>query len=186
MWIILLHSFGYFITRKSNNLSSTLMFELTMYVPISKYSIYEKDVSDWEVILGLAVRWEFLEVKALAIRELEKKKDIPDSKRIKLYHANNVDRNTLIPYYARLCEREAHLTREEGEDIGMDTVIMISAGRTEVRAARLESGIRSPITPSFHGEELYSVVREVFKISLEEKEKEKDNAGGLVTMILIP
>ena len=90
----------------------------------------------------------------------------------------------MIPYYARLCEREAHLTREEGEDIGMDTVIMISAGRTEVRAARLESGIRSPITPSFHGEELYSVVREVFKISLEEKEK--DNAGGLVTMILIP
>ena len=92
----------------------------------------------------------------------------------------------MIPYYARLCEREAHLTREEGEDIGMDTVIMISAGRTEVRAARQESGVRSPITPSFHGEELYSVVREVFKISPEEKEKEKDNAGGLVTMILIP
>lgn len=136
------------------------------------------------MILGLAVRWDFPEVKALAIRELEKKKDIPDSKRIKLYHANNVDRNTLIPYYARLCEREAHLTREEGEDIGMDTVIMVSAGRGEVRAARLDSGIRSPITPTFHGEELHSVIREIFHISSEEKDKDKDNTGGLVIIIL--
>ena len=129
----------------------------------------------------LAVLWEFPEVKNLAVRELEKKKDIPDSKRIKLYHANNVDRNILIPYYARLCEREAHLTREEGDDIGMDTVIMVAAGRGEARAARLASGARSPTTPTVHGEELYEVIREVFKITLEVQ----DNTGGLVIIILI-
>lgn len=156
---------------------------------IRKYSIYEKDVSDWEVILGLAVRWDFPEVKDLAVRELEKKIDIPDSKRIKLYHANNVDRNILIPYYARLCEREAHLTREEGEDIGMDTVIMVSAGRGEARAARLASGARSPVTPTYRGEELNEVIREIFKIAPKapskdnEKEKEKDTLGGLVIII---
>jgi hypothetical protein len=95
-----------------------------------------------------------------------------------------VDRNVLIPYYARLCAREAHLTREEGEDIGMDTVIMISAGRGEARAARLESGARSPINPTFHGEELYGVIREIFKIDPEAKGKDKDNnSGGLVIMI---
>ena len=104
-----------------------------------------------------------------------------------------MDRNILIPYYARLCEREAHLTREEGEDIGMDTVIMVAAGRGEARAARLASGIRSPITPTVHGEELYEVIREIFKISQEEdkekekeKETDKDNSGGLVITILIP
>jgi hypothetical protein len=144
-----------------------------------KYSIYEKEVSDWEVILGLAVHWDFPEVKDLTIRELEKKKDIPDSKRIKLYHANNVDRNVLIPYYARLCEREAHLTREEGDDIGMDTVIMVAAGRGEARAARLASGVRSPVSPTVKGEELHEVIREIFKISPEAKED--GDKGGLVT-----
>lgn len=93
-----------------------------------------------------------------------------------------MDRNILIPYYARLCEREAHLTREEGEDIGMETVINISAGREEARAARLDSGVRSPITPTFRGEELHDVIREIFKISPEVKDK--DITGGLVIMIL--
>ena len=87
----------------------------------------------------------------------------------------------MIPYYARLCEREAHLTREEGDDIGMDTVIMVAAGRGEARAARLASGARSPTTPTVHGEELYEVIREVFKITLEVQ----DNTGGLVIIILI-
>jgi len=146
------------------------MFLWVFYNP--QYSLYDADVSNWEVILSLAVCWEFPEVKNLAVRELEKKV-IPDSKRIKLYHANGVDRNILIPYYAALCEREAHLTREEGEDIGMETVIMISAGRGEVRAARL-GGIRSPVTPTVQGEELHEVIREVFKIAPVSKEKEKE------------
>jgi len=138
-------------------------FLWVFYNPL--YSLYETDISKLEVILNLAVLWEFPEVKNLAVRELEKKEEIPDSKRIKLYHANGVDRNILIPYYARLCEREAHLTREEGDDIGMETVIMISAGRGEARAARLASGVRSPISPTFHGEELHEVIREVFRIA---------------------
>ena len=130
------------------------------------------------MILNLAVLWEFPEVKNLAVRELEKKMDISDSKRIKLYHANSVDRNILIPYYARLCEREAHLTREEGDDIGMETVIMISAGRGEARAARLDSGLRSPVSPTFHGDELHEIIREVFKIS-----PISESTGGLVIIV---
>ena len=93
----------------------------------------------------------------------------------------------MIRYYAKLCERETPLTKEEGIDIGMDTVIKISAGREEVRALRLDSGVRSPITPTVHGEELHEVVREIFKIAPETKDKDKDNdTGGLVIMILIP
>jgi len=158
------------IILENVNVEHFATFLWVFYNP--KYSIYEKDVSDWEVILGLAVRWDFPEVKDLAIRELEKKIDIPDSKRIKLYHAHHVDRNILIPYYARLCEREAHLTREEGEDIGMETVIMVAAGRGEARAGRLPSGGRSPITPTVQGEELHQVIREIFGISPEVKDKD--------------
>ena len=132
------------------------------------------------MILELAVRWEFPEVKNLAIRELEKK-DMPDSKRIKLYHANNVDRNILLPYYTALCKREAHLSLEEGQDIGMETVLTIAAGRQEVRASPLASGGRTPISPSYQGVELQNVVREIFKIPEPPlPNKDKDNTGGLL------
>lgn len=137
-------------------------------------------MSDWEIVLDLAVRWEFKEIKNLAVRELEKK-EIPDSKRIKLYHQNNVDKTILIPRYAALCEREAHLTLEEAQDIGMETVVMIAAGRQEVRAARLASGGRSPLSPTISGQELHEVVREVFHISLEASSA--DPTGGLVIIV---
>jgi len=136
-------------------------FLWVFYNPL--YSLYDAPTSDWEIILDLAVRWEFREIKNLAVRELEKK-EIPDSKRIKLYHANKVDRNILIPRYAALCEREAHLTLEEGQDIGMETVLMIAAGRGEARAQRLASGARSPLSPTIRGVELYDVIKEVFHI----------------------
>lgn len=136
-------------------------FLWVFYNPL--YSLYDTKTSDWEIILGLSVLWGFPEVKNLAVRELEKK-EMPDSKRIKLYHANKVDRNILIPRYAALCEREAHLTLEEGEDIGMETVLYICAGRGEVRASRHPSGARSPMSPTFQGGELHEVIREVFNI----------------------
>ena len=130
------------------------------------------------VILKLSVVWEFPEVKDLAIRELEKK-DIPDAKRIKLYHENQVDKNILIPRYAALCEREAHLTIEEGLDLGMETVVMIAACRGEARAARLASGGRSPLTPTVSGTKLHDVVCEIFHI--EPPSNKNATTGGLMT-----
>jgi hypothetical protein len=131
-----------------------------------KYSLYEAKISDWEIVLELSVRWEFPEIKSLAIRELEKK-DIADSKRIKLYHTNNVHSDFLIPRYASLCERDEPLTYEEAEDIGMKTVVMIGAGREAVRAQRLASGGRTPLSPTVHGPELHEIIREIFKITPE-------------------
>ncbi|KAF8953196.1 hypothetical protein BDZ97DRAFT_1929891 [Flammula alnicola] len=129
-----------------------------------KYSLYEAPVEDWEVILALANRWSFDEVKSLAIRELEKK-EMPDVQRIKLYHENNVDRNFLIPRYAALCEREEPLSLSEGMDLGMETTLMIARGREEARSSRLASGARSPQTPTIHGADLHEVIRELFQIA---------------------
>jgi len=137
-------------------------FLWVFYNPL--YSIYDAKISDWAIILDLAVRWEFPEIKNFAVRELEKQ-EMPVSKRIKLYHANKVDRNILIPWYAALCEREDHLTLEEGEDIGMETLVLIARGRGEARASRLASGLRSPLTPTIRGEELNEVIRELFQIA---------------------
>ncbi|KAF8802654.1 hypothetical protein BYT27DRAFT_7112049 [Phlegmacium glaucopus] len=145
-----------------------------------RYSLYDATVSDWEIVLKLSVRWGFPEVKNLAVRELEKK-EIPDAKRIKLYHANDVDKNILIPRYASLCEREASITLEEGRDLGMETVLMIALGREQARSSRLATGARSPLSPTIHGDELHNVVREIFQIPEPSSNPDKDNTGGLVT-----
>lgn len=128
--------------------------------------MYEADTEDWESILHLAHRWAFPEVKNLAIRELEKK-DLPDVKRIKLYHDNHVDRTFLIPRYAALCERSAPLTLAEGRDLGIETTLMIARGREEARASRTASGARSPLTPTIHGADLHEFIRELFQIGAE-------------------
>ena len=67
----------------------------------------------------------------------------------------------------------------------METVIMISAGRGEARAARPASGVRSPVSPTFRGEELHEVIREVFNIVPVPETPKPDTPGGLVITILI-
>ncbi|KAF8911665.1 hypothetical protein CPB84DRAFT_1671992 [Gymnopilus junonius] len=158
-----------------------------------KFSLYDAEVEDWSSILVLAQRWSFPEVKALAVRELEQKPML-DVKRIKLYHETDVDRNILIPRYAALIEREEPLTLTEGFDLGMETTLQIAQGREEARAARLPSGVRSPLTPTLKGADLHEVVRELFKIApnapLEEEEGQSTSAvNGFHTsgaLVLIP
>ncbi|KAJ6590010.1 hypothetical protein DFH09DRAFT_909260, partial [Mycena vulgaris] len=93
-----------------------------------KYSLYESTVEDWSTILELAQRWEFAEVKSLAVRELEKL-ELPDIDRIVLYRKFAVDEAHLIPRYAALCERPELLTVEEGLRLGMEIVIPLSRAR---------------------------------------------------------
>jgi len=142
-----------------------------------RYSLYEANVEDWEVILKLAERWSFPEVKNLAIRELEQK-EMLDVKRIKLYHENNVDRNYLVPRYAALCEREEPLTLAEGMDLGMETTLQIAAGREQARS-RLPGGARTPMSPTIHGADLHEVVRELFRIAPSSAEEIPHNSGAL-------
>ncbi|KAJ7099477.1 hypothetical protein B0H15DRAFT_771079, partial [Mycena belliarum] len=93
-----------------------------------KYSLYDATVEDWATILGLAHRWEFAEVKNLAVRELEKL-ELPDIDRIVLYKKFAVDETYLIPRYTALCERPELLTVEEGLRLGMEIVIPLSRAR---------------------------------------------------------
>jgi hypothetical protein len=174
-------SYGSFIIRESQQ---PFFFDLnggSLCTTSRLYSLYDATISDWEIILDLAVRWEFPQVKDLAVRELEKK-EIPDSKRIKLYHANKVDKNILIPRYAALCEREAPLTIEEAEDIGMITTVLIARGREEARASCVSAGVRSPIMPTTRGVALYDIIRDVFHILPPSSTQNPDTTGGLVTL----
>ncbi|KAJ7796972.1 hypothetical protein B0H14DRAFT_2619418 [Mycena olivaceomarginata] len=81
--------------------------------PHRKYSLYNATIADWSTILELAHRWQFAEVKALAVRELEKL-EMSDVDRIVLYHPFGVDESYFVPRYAALAERPELLAVEQG------------------------------------------------------------------------
>lgn len=128
-----------------------------------RYSLYDAKVDDWSVILTLSHRWGFAEVKALAVRELEKK-EFSSIDRIVFYQTCEVDRNLLIPHFAAICARESPLTLAEGLKLGMETTLVIASAREYIRAIPHPNGLRSPTTPTVEGEELYDMIRELFNI----------------------
>lgn len=102
--------------------------------------------------------------------------DFPVIDRIVVYHANEVDRNFLIPRYAALCEREEPLTLPEGMSLGMETTLMIARAREYARAHPTASGARSPTVSNIHGNELHHIVRELFGITPPEQGEDEDSA----------
>ncbi|KAI0300453.1 hypothetical protein B0F90DRAFT_1846470 [Multifurca ochricompacta] len=70
-----------------------------------KYSLYEATVEEWTSILRLAHQWDFIEVKALALRELEQLA-IPALQKIVIYHSHAIDRNLLQAAYTALTIRD--------------------------------------------------------------------------------
>ena len=117
---------------------------------------------EWEVILRLAEKWTFLEVKNLAVRELQKFA-ISDVERIAIYQTHNVDPNLLIPSYSRLCEREEYLNVPEGLRLGMKTALSIARAREVARRSSTSSKIRVCAS----GPELEAIIRDVFDIQPE-------------------
>jgi hypothetical protein len=134
-------------------------------MPFRKYSLYNATAEDWTVILDLAHRWAFPEVKGLAVRQLEKL-ELPDVDRISIYHKYEIDRSLLIPRYAALCERETPLTLREGLQLGMETTLMIAHARELSRANPLPSGARSPRPAGIHLDEMTRLVCEMFEVQL--------------------
>ncbi|THV06186.1 hypothetical protein K435DRAFT_645658 [Dendrothele bispora CBS 962.96] len=127
-----------------------------------RYSLYDASIQDWTAILALAHRWNFHEVKNLAVRELEKL-PVPDIDKIVIYHKYDVDRRLLERHYIAVCEREQPLSMIECRDLGLETTVKIFRARESVRSTRSADGIRSPITAS--PVELAGIVKDLFDIS---------------------
>jgi len=111
--------------------------------PSRKYSLYDYTVKDWTSILELAQKWEFREVKNLAIRELETQ-EIPIMERIALYQKYDVDSGHLVRYYAELCQSPQALTDEDAATIGLKTAVLIFRARERLRAQPSDDG-NSPL-----------------------------------------
>jgi hypothetical protein len=89
------HSSGFFITRTSVKL---IFRRVTKSFVSRKYSLYEADVETWKLILCLARKLEFKEVKELAIRELHANKELPLEEKMTLVQNHQVDQKHLVSY----------------------------------------------------------------------------------------
>jgi hypothetical protein len=130
----------------------------------SLYSLYDREVEDWADILRLAYQWQFAQVYALSVRELEKKV-IDHVPKISLYQRYGVDDRYLIPAFAAVCSRPEPLTDDEGEALGLRTALLIARAREVARASPSAEGVRSPTAAGLGLEDLQLIVYQIFRIS---------------------
>ncbi|KIM82528.1 hypothetical protein PILCRDRAFT_70836, partial [Piloderma croceum F 1598] len=129
-----------------------------------KYSLYDTTVEEWTSILQLSNEWSFVEVKNLAIRELEKS-DIEPIEKVYIYHLYHIDRAFLITSYAAICTRPMPLNLHEGRKLGLETALKVAEARERIRAVTSEkSGARSPTFADFAPDDVDGIVRDVFEI----------------------
>jgi hypothetical protein len=129
-----------------------------------KYSLYDASVDVWTSILKLAHQWDFIEVKALAVRELESLQ-IPPLSKIVLYQTYAIDRKLLQPALTALTMRDEPLTIEEGRDLSLETALELARAREIARApvfSSKKSGPRSPV--NLAGVELDALIKDIFRL----------------------
>ncbi|KAF9525019.1 hypothetical protein CPB83DRAFT_897424 [Crepidotus variabilis] len=106
-----------------------------------RYSIYEGTLDQWSVILRLADKYNFEEVKDLAVREMHKKPELTVVEKMGLYQKYRVPEKYLVPLYAELCERENPLAEEEGEVLGAKAAVLVGGMRERLRVEILEKKV---------------------------------------------
>jgi hypothetical protein len=148
--------------------ASRVDFERLLWVFYNpKYSIYEANLEEWTSILKLAHQWEFTEVKALALRELEEL-EIPALQKIIIYQTHSIDRNLLQDAYATLTVRDDPITIEEGRELGLETALQLARAR-EIARAPVFSGKKSSGAPrspvNLAGVELDALIQNLFQLS---------------------
>ncbi|EGN92768.1 hypothetical protein SERLA73DRAFT_190621 [Serpula lacrymans var. lacrymans S7.3] len=112
-------------------------FERLMWILYpTKLGVYKaRTAGEWESVLHLATRWEFDDVRALAIRHLETLPMSPVD-RIVLSRKFDIRSNWALSAYTELCERAEPLSMDEGHALGLDTTIRVSQLREKLRCGR--------------------------------------------------
>ncbi|KAG2074398.1 hypothetical protein BDR04DRAFT_174332 [Suillus decipiens] len=129
-----------------------------------KYRLDRNSSDDWLVILELSTRWQFPEMKKLAIEQLQCLKMDPVEK-IAIYNKYEIDRSLLLPEYKHLCTREGQMSIEEGEKVGILTVLAIHQARERAMKSAMENG-RDNLTPAdVDDEELEQILKDVFNLN---------------------
>jgi hypothetical protein len=126
--------------------------------------MYDEQSKDhWITILDLATRWKFPNVRDLAVRQLQKL-DMKPVERIITYYKYNLDQTLLLPAFTLLCKQSSRSV-EDGEQLGMPTVLKISEARESAQRVAAEQGCPSPTSADVADEEIAEILRGVFGMS---------------------
>lgn len=104
--------------------------------------------------MNLADKWDFNEVKELAVRELQKKKELDIVTKMALYQKYKVDKRHLVPLYASLCKRDIPLSLGEANILGMEATILVNTARERLRANPTDGG-RSPLPTGLDDNDIF-------------------------------
>lgn len=129
-----------------------------------KYRLDRKSSDNWLVILELSTRWQFLEMRKLAIEQLQNLKMDPVEK-IAIYNKYEIDRSLLLPEYKHLCTREGRMSIEEGEKVGLLTVLAIHQARERAMTSAVANERRGLTHADVDDEELEQILRDIFNLN---------------------
>ncbi|KAF5355102.1 hypothetical protein D9756_005770 [Leucocoprinus leucothites] len=130
----------------------------------------------WEIILRLAAKWGFNEVKELAVRHLEGIVDIDPVSRVALYQEHGVAEKYLFPLYVKLAERKEFIGLDEARALGMETFVLVQQARERLRAqVSKESPFLSPIRTDLKRKDISDIIVLTFNLKL------KDQPVGPIT-----
>ena len=91
-----------------------------------------KTLDEWTSILHLATRWEFTDIRALAIRSIQSL-DITPIDRIVLSREYDITGRWTLAAYTALCDRSEPLALSEANRLGLETSIRIAQMREQIR-----------------------------------------------------
>ncbi|KAH9888394.1 hypothetical protein C8Q73DRAFT_655580 [Cubamyces lactineus] len=122
-------------------------FERLLWVlyPPSYETPKAQAVDEWRSILSLATRWEFTDVRALAIRSLQTL-DMTPVERILFAQEFDIPGRWALSAYVALCERPEPLSLGEAALLGLETSVRIAQLREQLRAR----GHRSASMGGYH------------------------------------
>jgi hypothetical protein len=133
-----------------------------------KYRLDRKTLDNWLVVLELSTRWQFLEMKKLAIEQLQSL-NIDPVEKIAIYNQYEIDKSLLLPEYKHLCTREGQMSIEEGEKVGLLTVLAIHQARERAMqsavARRAANEFYSPNPADVDDEELEQILKDIFNLN---------------------
>jgi len=104
------------------------------FIYFGMHDDHEFSLENWISLLSFATRFICDQIRGRAIREIEKGHSKPDPvERVVLAVKHNIPQ-WLVSAYQELCQRQNPLTEEEGEKLGLPTVIKLMKAREMLMA----------------------------------------------------
>jgi hypothetical protein len=117
--------------------------------PRRTFGVYKaKTVEEWISILHLSTRWEFNDIRNLAIREIEHL-DLTPVEKVVLSRQYDISSNWTLKAYTDLCERAKPINIHEARALGLETMVRISQLREKLHTPpRSASPLRRNSVPT--------------------------------------